>query len=624
MYRRFLFTLLCCLLADSAWAVESDLDDALARAASLELHESAQWHSLLLYQGSVFGRLRSEIRSPESFFAEHGRRDPQAELEHTIRALFLPAQEGQENEHARCRFIARYEYLKSRLALPASIERIVCSRFNEWLDMEQIESASLVFASGYFRNPASFFGHPVLKFNSAGAGSSLLDLSLNNGAVVPDNENPIIYVLKGVFGGYESAFSDTRYYQLNHSYGESDLRDLWHYELDLSRQELARLIYFSWELLGHKFTYQFFAKNCGYFLEELFSYALGKRISPVNRFYAVPATTFINLVKTEEGDFPLVKRIHREPSRQSRFREKYLALSEYERAQVKQHVDGGQIEILEKPSQLRVIDTLIDYYSFVQARAKQQAKKQTLAATKTKLFAKRLSLSKTDDVVWPHRLTSRPPHAGNPPTLLRISALHSSEFGGGLKLRLRPASYDLLDLEGAHARDSRLNMFNTEVGLIDDKLRLLRFDLVDVETLNLTDSGLPGDGGLGWGLKIGLERASLDCLSCQIAHVSGSIRKGKRLSDRWTAYAHGEATYHSSFQRSNGRIRAALGLIGELTPAWKSHLRLSRQFQIGADQDQNTQILWDNRFGEAENWNGTFSFSYDGASEVSVGIGRYW
>lgn len=624
MNRRFLFPLLCCLLAGSAWAAENDLDGALARAASLELHESEQWHSLLLYQSSVFGRLRSEIRSPESLLAEHGRRDSQAELEHTIRAFFRPAEEGQENEHARCRFIARYEYLKTQLALPDSIEQINCSHFKAWLDIEQIESASLVFASGYFRNPASFFGHPVLKFNRAGAGSSLLDLSLNNGAVVPDNENPIVYVLKGVFGGYESAFSDTRYYQLNHSYAESDLRDLWHYELNLSKQELARLIYFSWELLGHKFTYQFFSKNCGYFLEELFSYALGERISPVNRFYSVPATTFINLVKTDQGGSSLVRRIHREPSRQSRFREKYLALSEDERAQVKGHVKGAQIENLETPSQLRVIDTLVDYYSFVQVRAKQQTEKQALAVTKTKLFAKRLSLTKTDDAVWPQQLSSQPPHVGNPPTLLRMSALHSSEFGGGLKLRLRPASYDLLDLEGAHARDSRLNMFNTEVGLIDDKLRLLRFDLVDVETLNLTDSGLPGDGGLGWGLKIGIERASLDCLNCQIAHVSGSIRKGRRLSDRWTAYAHGEATYHSSFEGSNGRARTALGLIGELTPTWKSHLRLGRQFQMGAEQSQNTMIQWDNRFGTAENWNGTVSFAYDGTSEVSVGIGRYW
>lgn len=43
---------------------------------------------------------------------------------------------------------------------------------------------------------------------------------------MPDDENPVFYVFKGVFGGYEGGFSNTEYYHHNHNYGETELRDL--------------------------------------------------------------------------------------------------------------------------------------------------------------------------------------------------------------------------------------------------------------------------------------------------------------------------------------------------------------------------------------------------------------
>ena len=171
-------------------------------------------------------------------------------------------------------------------------------------------------------------------------------------------------MIKGVFGGYDAAFSDTKFYQLNHDYSESDLRDLWEYELDLTKEQRKRIVFYSWELLGQRFTYRFFQQNCGYFLEDLLQYAIKKRISPRNKLYTLPATTFFNLVKTEVNGKAIVKKITRTPSRHNRLYEKFLDLSDKEKVLVKEYIKTGSITLeANETEKLRAIDTLIDYYS---------------------------------------------------------------------------------------------------------------------------------------------------------------------------------------------------------------------------------------------------------------------
>jgi hypothetical protein len=125
--------------------------------------------------------------------------------------------------------------------------------------------------------------------------------------------------------------------------------------------------------------------------------------------------------------------------------------------------------------------------------------------------------------------------------------VHNAEFGEGARLRLRPVSYDRLDLDEGHVANSTLNMFNIEATSIDDKLRLTRFDLVDIKTLNITHTGLPGDGGFGWGLRFGVERANNSCNSCLLGQLSVSGIRAKQLSTKVTVYAQAEVSYHSSY-----------------------------------------------------------------------------
>lgn len=626
LFKQLTFLLLLISAATLSNASTEQYSELQNKALYLKLHEKPDWHSLLQYQSSFIKGIHSEIISPDSFFSKNGGSDPKAELLETIRAMEQPPQEGQEDNHPRCRFIARYYFLSRALTFSPEIRSIKCEKFEQWLTLDEIESVSLVFASGYFRNPASFFGHPILKFNrSSGQYSDLLDVTLNNGAVVPPKENPIAYVIKGVFGGYESAFSDTAFYQLNHSYAEDDLRDLWHYKLELSREEIKRLAYFSWEVLGQRFVYKFFSHNCSYFLENLLLYATGERISPRNSIYTVPSTTFFNLLNSKDRGRKRVSDINRVPSRQSKFREKFISLNDLEQNGVRAFVGESVLPSgLPAVSQIRVIDTLVDYYQYLITRAKSATKKELFNNLRQNLLLARLKLTKRNDVSWATQNTSTPPHSGSLPSLMRFSLLHNSDIGYGGHFRLRPVSYDFTDLDGGRVPNSKLNMFNTEFVIIDDKVRLERFDLVDISSVNLSATGLPGDGGLGWGLKFGLQRPDNQCLNCLVSYLGVSGLKGKQISHSVVMYSQLEGVFHSSYLDSQLRFEANVGLLADVSDSWRSHLKIGYRTHVSGSQESDHVYTWENRFGSRRDRNVTLNISHEKSTQITLGYGIYW
>ncbi|MFT6047909.1 MAG: hypothetical protein ACI9WC_003627, partial [Arenicella sp.] len=408
--------MLSTLVAGQALAsAANDLQRAKNTAISKQISASADWRHLIQYTSRLFGGVSSEIKSQQSFFASNGSTDPQRELIATLEAMFLPLKVGESPDaHPRCEFIARYEFLNDLIDFPDEVDSIDCIRFKQWVSSEKVDSISLVFASGYFKNPASFYGHPLLKFNMGNAAiGGLLDTTINNGAIVPANENPVVYMIRGIFGGYEAAFSDTKFYRLNHSYSESDLRDLWDYQLDLTQAQKKRVIYYSWELLGQRFTYKFFSNNCGYFLEDLLQYALGKRISPRNRLYTVPSNTFFNLMETTNNGKPLVKNIVPTASRHSRLNENYAALNKPAQAAVHNYLRTQSIaQSFDQDQQRKIIDTLTDYYSFLISKSDNQDRNKEYTTKRTMLYAKRLRLKKTP-LVTNHKASSTAPHTGS-------------------------------------------------------------------------------------------------------------------------------------------------------------------------------------------------------------------
>ena len=207
---------------------DHDLSFYVYKAKNKRLHEHSTWQKLLAYEQQWSGKnVRSAIHSDSFFNAPTGYKDPEAELLATLKAI-ARLEESNPNLHAQCRFPARYLWLKDQLDFSEKdIPSVNCPEFNEWSMKGKVDSLSIVFATGFLGNPASYYGHTLLKLNNKSSNNNrLLDVSVNYGAIVPDGEDPITYIVKGLLGGYDAGFSHTEYYFHNHSYGEIELRDL--------------------------------------------------------------------------------------------------------------------------------------------------------------------------------------------------------------------------------------------------------------------------------------------------------------------------------------------------------------------------------------------------------------
>lgn len=168
---------------------------------------SAQWRALLFYSPRNIFSSNSLVDSPAFFLSPKGHKD-RAELRQNIKFALISEHAALTLESYRCRFPARYEFLKNFLSdLKKQVED--CPHIKEYLTGVAPESITLVFSSFYLNNPASMMGHTFLRFNSGKNGkiikSPLLDYALNFSAS-QTSTNPFVYTVLGLSGGFGGKF----------------------------------------------------------------------------------------------------------------------------------------------------------------------------------------------------------------------------------------------------------------------------------------------------------------------------------------------------------------------------------------------------------------------------------
>ena len=328
-----------------ALSAESPIIKSLwKQARERQLAQHPYWLKLLHFYsfGESVGQwsFKSDVVSPEFFLSVNGKNGPEAELKATLKALLSPPG-NDPNQDARCKFIARYNWLRSKLDFP-EMSKQECPLFERWANLDDATGISIVFVSAYLKNPASTFGHLLIKFNSRNRlfGHSLLRPTLNYGARINPDDNPLAYALRGLFGGYNGSFTDERFYNFNHVYGENELRDLWEYPLNFSTEQQNRVTYHAWDMLQNvQFTYYFFLDNCAYRMAELLEMAWDDttRINTSGAFWAIPVDVVFKLKKLRgrTNQQTLLGSPQLIPSRQRKLRQRVAQLSEMEQDQLK-------------------------------------------------------------------------------------------------------------------------------------------------------------------------------------------------------------------------------------------------------------------------------------------------
>ncbi|NDY91919.1 Lnb N-terminal periplasmic domain-containing protein [Ideonella livida] len=266
--------------------------------------DSPAWRQLLHWDETAG---RSRIRSPGFFASPQGDQDPLAELQATLQLLDGPVPPG-AGAPAACRWPARRLWLMEQGLLPSASSPLPagCAALAAWARWDELTGVSLILVSGYLGNPASTFGHALLRLDTRSGArvGGRTDVSVNFGALIPPGEGALPYVVKGLSGGYVATFSDKPFYANDLVYAHTEFRDMWVYRLALDEGQRARLVLHLWELLGQAYDYYFLTQNCGWRLAEVVAWATGRPVADAPTAWYAPVELFHALHREDRPEAP--------------------------------------------------------------------------------------------------------------------------------------------------------------------------------------------------------------------------------------------------------------------------------------------------------------------------------
>lgn len=284
------------------------------------LSQDEEWIRLNHYVRSWHG-IESKIRGP-FFLSPAGEHSPGAELIETYQKMFVS--EKPEREKIQCKYLARRDFLKRKLQIEQG-EIMPCQFSEDWLKRLHSTEVTLVFASAFLNSAGSSFGHIFLKLHNPDNVNSLdlIDYGINFAART-ENTSGALYAWYGLLGYFPGTFGMAPYHQMIKEYVNLEGRDLWEYKLNLSPQEVERLLFHVLELEGSYFDYYFLDDNCAFQLLKLLEVAKPDlHLAKDSELWEIP----LDSVKVAAQTKGLITETHFRPSLRTQFEQQKAQLS---------------------------------------------------------------------------------------------------------------------------------------------------------------------------------------------------------------------------------------------------------------------------------------------------------
>ena len=577
------------------------LDALIQQSRTMKLAEHQEWLKLGHYQSNIFTGYSSEIISKAFFNAENGMQDPQAELEATLASFFSDKKETDKQQNPQCQFIARYRWLDKHLKFDNKrLPKKICKRFNDWYKSIDPEQATLIFPAGTDDSPASMFGHTLFRFDKKGQTEKtrLFSYSINFAAETNES-NGLIFAFKGIFGGYPGRFSIIPYYEKVTQYNDMEHRDIWEYQLNLSKLEIRRLLEHAWEIAQNDFAYYFFLENCSYQLLSLLDVARpGHDLTGQFSVWAIPGDTVAVVLE----DKKILKKAVFRPSVRSKIRHQLSYLSSDEKDIVLDLVHGQikpddkQVESLPDKKRALTIITAYDYLQYMFNRG--AVKREVVGSRSISLLRARNKISVKQTI---------PPM---PTPAVRFEQGHGTSrfaIGGGkiktdnveqnyAEIKFRPAYHSLLDFQDGYTRGAQINFGDITVRYNEEteKYRLHEFMLIDIFSMPGRDRFFKP---LTWKVNTGFVRRPIDdhVEERLVYSLNGGFGLSYALTDDMSVFTMLDLTFlfHDKLKE---KIAAAagpsLGMSWRVARNWNTWLSASVQYF-----DESLDLNWvDYRF----------------------------
>ncbi|MFP4649288.1 MAG: DUF4105 domain-containing protein [Halorhodospira sp.] len=542
----------------------------LEEAKVRQLAEDPHWLRLLAYEHRAFRPGREGVVHTDGFyFAEDGHKDPQAELSATLAAFYAPVVAGNEAVHPACRFPARWAYLNERLRLVyrGLLPQPECEAYSAWRERIAVERVVLIYADAYMGNPASMFGHTLLRLDrSADLDRPLTGFAVNHAAQTGEDHG-VVFEMRGVLGSYQGVYSVMPYYYKVNAYTDLEHRDLWEYELNLDEAAIDRLLSHLRELRGAGMPYYFFLQNCSYRLLSLLEVAEPQwRLQEAfARPWAIPSDTVRAVTREEER----IDGVTYRPSRRRTLDHMLSGLPASDVEVVRKlargelALDSSALRQRPEAEQAQLLQAAASYLEQLrrsepigeEARQRQHA----LLVARSRVHGPSLD---------PPARPERRPDEGHRTARIGVGA---GALAGVAytELQGRAAYHDLLDNPAGYLSGAQVSFLETAVRLYRDQrpdqgrkpdggVELERLRLVELRSMATRNRPFPG---WSWGGKMGLERflderGDRPLMATLSADFGPAVELGTEGQTR--VYAGGEAALRGASHLADG-YRAGLG-----------------------------------------------------------------
>jgi len=458
--------------------LNSLLDEAKAKG----LYRERYWHLLLHYRKNNFGNYVSEADNKEFFHAPDGKINPEHELNETLKSFFLAASpDGNDNLHPQCRFPARLEWLERRLKIdPRRLPQKNCVVLKRVQAIVPAKSVSIIFASYYMNAPASMYGHTLMKFNSDKL--DLLNFSVSY-AANPEGLDPFRYVVYGLLGGYTGRFDFFPYHIKVREYNDMENRDMWEYRLNLTPEEIHRLVLHSFELVATAtFNYFYLDENCAYHLLSLIE--VGRptlHLTDQFPLWVIPVET-LKVLFRQNG---LVSEIKYRPSLHTTIVRRLEGFSKSEkeiflRAFDAQSLKDPEFQALPETEKTKLLDTLLSSIRFMKEKKPQEASYARFFQEALTLRSA-LPVRQQEEEIVP---VDYPPHVAHDLFFVQAGG-GSSRFSPYAQFYFSPQHHGIMSPNNGFAENSNSIFFDTVIRYYSktNEVRLHRFSFLKVMSL---------------------------------------------------------------------------------------------------------------------------------------------
>lgn len=453
-------------------------------ASSPGIEKSTQWLRLLHYRPTLL-HPGSKSLDQRFFYAPDGKINPKAELEATIKAFVSDPQQ-------RCRFPARFQYLKQHIDTLSSFTLDHCLDLQNWVYEFGLDRIDLIYAGAYPNNPASLFGHTLLRFHKNGR-HPLLDYGVAFLAQTDNDGFDLLHTWRGITGGYTGFFEIEIFSVSVGLYNNSDSRDLWAYELNLTPSQRKTVLYHLWELSNNTgFRYYFLSENCSFMLLALLEVALPdiELIDELTGFVLPLETLKVAINKIQGSQF-----IEHRPSIKEKILDRWEKLTDLEKKTATK-ILKHRLDIQKAKPSIEMTEILIDVlhqdlYS-KKSNAPPEQKELNFA-----LGAYRGQFPKNNHQAQTQIIKTAPHQAHSP----RRIALNWNKKK--IQLQLGLGLHGFMDHSEGYEDFSYIDYLNLSIGFdqSNPKLRLDQFQLIEVNSLQAISSLYPH---LSWQLELSL------------------------------------------------------------------------------------------------------------------------